>query len=65
MSKEANQQPRASTTKGAEKVPETGSHEDFGKNDGTDAPGGEKNKAFRKEETGATEAGNEDKGAKE
>lgn len=56
-----DQQPDLS--KGKERVPDTGSHEDFGQNAGTNAPGGEKGK-IHKEETGATEAGNEDKGAK-
>jgi hypothetical protein len=65
MSKDSDQQSNANASKGSEKVPETGSHEDFGQNAGTDAPGGEKSKPSRKEETGATEAGKEDKGAKQ
>jgi hypothetical protein len=58
---------RSNATKGNngdDKVPETGSQEDFGSDAETKGPGGEKRKSGGKEETGATEAGNEDKGAK-
>jgi hypothetical protein len=65
MSNGTDQQAKANTPKGSEKVPQTGSHEDFGQNAGTDAPGGKVNKDGRKEETGATEAGNVDMGAKQ
>jgi hypothetical protein len=59
-----NRDIQSNANKGNEKVPDSRSHEDFGPDAGSEGPASQNRKGGGKEETGATEAGNEDKGAK-